>query len=67
MIDLLDFKEAAAFLRVEPSTIRAWTSQRRLPVIRLGRAVRYLKSDLELFVSVNRDGEIRKEGEQCLR
>jgi excisionase family DNA binding protein len=33
-------KEAAEELNVSPSTIRAWIAQRRLGVVRLGRAVR---------------------------
>jgi len=45
---LLTAREAAEMLRVEVSTIRRWTSDRRLPVCHPGggRAVRYRQSDL---------------------
>ena len=39
---LLNAEELAGFLNVKISTIRAWTSQRAIPSIRLGRrCVRY--------------------------
>jgi len=39
---LLTAAQAAAFLAVELSTIRKWTHQRRLPVVKvMGRLVRY--------------------------
>jgi excisionase family DNA binding protein len=44
--------EAAALLNVKPSTIRAWTSRRRITCVKLngGRAVRYRQSDLEKLI-----------------
>jgi len=44
--------EAATVLKVKPSTIRAWTSRRRIPFVKLlgGRAVRYRQSDLEKII-----------------
>lgn len=48
---LLDAREAAAFLRVRLSTIRQWTYQRRLPVVKpFGRVARYRRHDLERLV-----------------
>ena len=49
---LLDAHEAAAFLRVKLSTIRQWTYQRRLPVVKLfGREARYRRRDLESLIA----------------
>ena len=49
---LLDAHEAAAFLNVKLSTIRQWTYQRRLPVVKLfGRAARYRRRDLERLIA----------------
>ena len=49
---LLDCLQAATFLHVKPSTIRAWTTKRRIACVKLagGRAVRYRLSDLERIV-----------------
>jgi excisionase family DNA binding protein len=52
---LLKAKEAAHFLNVSEHTIRMWIWQRRLPVVRLGRAVRLRREDLELLIKQNRE------------
>lgn len=51
--DLLTRDEAAAFLRIRPQTLAAWltTGRYRLPVVRIGRSVRYKLSDLQEFVA----------------
>ena len=53
--ELLRAKEAAQFLNVSENTIRMWIWQRRLPVIRLGRAVRLRRQDLEEIIERNRE------------
>jgi hypothetical protein len=46
---------AAGRLGLKVATLRAWRHQRRGPAfVRLGRAVRYLPSDLDEFLSANR-------------
>lgn len=47
---LLDTRAAAAFLQVAPRTLYKWASQGRLPVVRLGRAVRFRMSALRTLV-----------------
>jgi excisionase family DNA binding protein len=49
--DLLTVPEAAALLRLKPSTIRAWTSHRRIPFVKLGRLVRIRRSDVEALIA----------------
>jgi excisionase family DNA binding protein len=49
--ELLTVPEAAAFLRLKPSTIRAWVSQRRIPFVKLGRLVRIRRADAEALIS----------------
>jgi len=44
---LLKAAEAARALGVSPFTIRAWTFQKLLPHVKLGRAVRYRPEDIE--------------------
>jgi excisionase family DNA binding protein len=47
--------EAAKLLRLSESTLREWIFQRRMPVIRLGRAVRLKKSDIEALIERSTD------------
>ncbi|HZR57026.1 MAG TPA: helix-turn-helix domain-containing protein [Terriglobales bacterium] len=49
---LLTVPEAAAFLRIKPSTVRAWVLYRRIPFLKLGGStLRFRRSDLEKFIS----------------
>lgn len=50
---LLSRKEAAEFLGIKPQTLATWTSAKRyrLPVVKVGRAVRYRMSDLEKWMN----------------
>jgi excisionase family DNA binding protein len=45
--ELLTVPETAALLRLRPSTIRAWTCQRKIPFVKLGRLVRIRRTDAE--------------------
>jgi excisionase family DNA binding protein len=51
-IDLLTNEEAAAYLGLKPGTLDVWRSTKRycLPYIKVGRLVRYRKSDLDRFL-----------------
>ena len=47
--------EAAIRLGLKVATLRAWRHQGRGPTfVRLGRAIRYLASDLDEFLAANR-------------
>ncbi len=50
--DLLTRAEAAAYLNIRPQTLAAWlcTKRYRIPVVKVGRSVRYRIRDLEKFV-----------------
>jgi excisionase family DNA binding protein len=48
--ELLTVPEAAALLRLKPSTIRAWVCQRRIPYVKLGRLVRIKRTDAEALI-----------------
>ncbi|OLC08841.1 MAG: hypothetical protein AUH41_07175 [Gemmatimonadetes bacterium 13_1_40CM_66_11] len=52
MQDLLDIKEAAAFLRVSETSLRRWTNAGRLRCFRIGgrRERRFRRADLEAFL-----------------
>jgi excisionase family DNA binding protein len=47
---LLTVPQAAEALGIRPTTVRAWLSLRKLPVVRLGRAVRIKESDVRTMI-----------------
>ena len=51
--DLLSREQAAAYLGVAVQTLAIWKSARRydLPFVKVGRLVRYKRSELETFIS----------------
>ena len=51
--DLLDDKAAAAVLDVAPGTLSVWRSTGRyaLPFLKIGRKVRYRRSDLDAWLA----------------
>jgi excisionase family DNA binding protein len=51
-VQLLRVDEAAEFLNIKPSTVRAWLLRRKLPHVRVGRrAVRVPLAALEKIVA----------------
>jgi len=52
--ELVNVTEAARFLAVSPSTLYGWVWQRRISFVKVGRAVRFDKADLERFIARNR-------------
>jgi excisionase family DNA binding protein len=49
--EILTVEEAAAILKVKPSTVRHWVREERMPAIRLGpRATRFTRPLLRQFV-----------------
>jgi excisionase family DNA binding protein len=51
---LVTVQEAARYLAVSVSTLYGWVWQRRVPFIKMGRALRFDLGDLEIFVEANR-------------
>jgi excisionase family DNA binding protein len=47
---LLTVAETAAVLRLSVSAIRAWILQRRIPYIKLGKAVRIRRADVDALI-----------------
>jgi len=52
---LLTIQEAAQFLRVSVSTLYGWVYQRRIPFVKLGRALRFDLADLDRLIDTNRN------------
>jgi excisionase family DNA binding protein len=48
---LMNLDEAAALLRLKPSTMRAWVLRRKIPFVKLGRRVLFRRSDLEALIA----------------
>jgi excisionase family DNA binding protein len=51
---LLTVQEAARLLAVSVSTLYGWVWQRRIPFVKVGRALRFDMADLEKFIQANR-------------
>ncbi len=49
---LMTRKEAAEYLGIRPQTLACWASTQRetIPYVRVGRSVRYRKSDLDAWI-----------------
>lgn len=52
---LITVQEAARYLAVSVSTLYGWVWQRRIPFVKMGRALRFDVRDLERFVDENRE------------
>jgi excisionase family DNA binding protein len=50
--ELLSRKEAAQYLGVKQQTLAVWLCTKRynIPVVRIGRLVKYKKTDLDAFI-----------------
>ena len=58
--------DAAARLGLKVATLRAWRNQGRGPAyVRLGRAIRYLSTDLDEFLHSNRHNPGAGQGRPC--
>lgn len=49
--ELLTVTEAAALLRLQPSTVRSWILKRRIAFVKLGSRVFLRRSDCEALIS----------------
>ncbi len=51
--EIMDRKAAARYIGFAPKTLATWTSTNRysLPIVKVGRSVRYRKSDLDAFLA----------------
>ncbi len=53
-IGLITVQEAAKFLAVSTSTLYGWVYQRRIPFVKVGRALRFELAELQRFIQANR-------------
>lgn len=51
---LVTVNDAARYLAVSVSTLYGWVYQRRIPFVKVGRALRFEMDDLDNFVERNR-------------
>ena len=59
---LLDANEAARLLRVPRSTLYELVRSRGLPHVRLGRALRFTRTDLSAWIAQNSYGQLSERG-----
>ena len=50
---LLGVREAAAYLGLQPGTLRNWLSAKRLPYVKIGRLTKISMEDLDHFIEQN--------------
>jgi excisionase family DNA binding protein len=51
---LVNVRDAAQILCVSVSTLYGWVWQRRIPFVKVGRALRFHSADLHSFIAENR-------------
>ena len=51
---LVTVQDAAKFLAVSTSTLYGWVYQRRIPFVKVGRALRFELAELQKFIQANR-------------
>lgn len=51
---LITVQDAAKFLAVSISTLYGWVYQRRIPFVKVGRALRFELAELQKFIQSNR-------------
>lgn len=51
---LVTVQDAAVYLAVSVSTLYGWVYQRRIPFVKVGRALRFDPADLDQFIESNR-------------
>ncbi len=51
---LITVHDAAKFLSVSTSTLYGWVYQRRIPFVKVGRALRFELAELQKFIQANR-------------
>ncbi len=55
---LLTIAEVAELLKLSVSTVRRLQRQRKIPFVRVGRSVRFARSDLAMYLERGRVGAI---------
>jgi excisionase family DNA binding protein len=56
---LLTVPEAAAYLRVKPRTVYQWVWRRRIPFLKAGSAVRFSRTELDVWLARRNRKETR--------
>ena len=52
-MNLWTYKQASEYLGVKQGTLRSWVSRRQIDNVKLGRLVRFRKSDLDRWIEQN--------------
>lgn len=67
--EVMETAEAAEYLGIKPQTLASWrcTGRHSLPFVRLGRRIKYRKSDLDAYLAahtVNAPAEAKGENDE---
>lgn len=58
MKKLFTIREAAQYTGLSPSTLYSWVWQKKIPYVKLGKAVRFDVADLDKFIELHRIGDL---------
>jgi len=64
---LLTVKEAASMLNLKASTLYRWAEERKLSVVKIGRSIRFLLTDIERFIAKHRRPALKETDENEAR
>jgi excisionase family DNA binding protein len=51
---LLDYRSLARYIRISESALRCWVMQGRLPFFKIGKAVRFRRSEIDSWLTAHR-------------
>ena len=54
--EILTVKEVAEWLKLKPTTIYDWAARSRIPCVRLGGRLRFVKKDLNRWIESRKEG-----------
>jgi excisionase family DNA binding protein len=65
--NLLTINEAAALLRLKPSTLRMWVQKRKIAFVKLGSRIFFRRDDIEQLIAQSRvpASEVREKTHQA--
>jgi excisionase family DNA binding protein len=58
--DLLTVLEVAGLLRMKPKGVYGMVAARRIPFVRVSNRIRFLRSDLDRWLSTNRHSPVEE-------
>lgn len=55
---IMNVDDLAKYLSVSKETVYGWTSRKKIPFIKMGRLIRFLKPDIDAWMQKNKVAEV---------